>query len=354
MPPAGPGARIAAVDALRGVALVGMAIYHCAWDLSFLQLAPIAPGPDPGWRWFAHVVAGTFLALVGVGLVLATRDGFHAKSYLRRLIKVVVAAAIVTIATRVFLPDAYIFFGILHAIAAASVLALPFLVLPVWLVVVAAVLCLALPALSQGFCLPDWLAPGTGCVVFEHPFGLAFLEGPGWLWLGLGLPPSTLDYVPLLPWFALPLAGIAVARLGLMWQPAEWWGGWQPRRRLGRVLAGAGRWSLAVYLIHQPILLAVLYPAAMLLGPNPAVRAATIENACAADCAMEGQSEAACTAICGCAVDGWTSAGLLDRLATITAIDQLTAAEDALRLDVIRQCLPGAAEPMPGDEPDAD
>jgi uncharacterized membrane protein len=187
---------------------------------------------------FARVVAGSFLFLVGVSLVLATRDGFKPKPFLRRLAIVAGAAVLVTLATWWLTPDSFIYFGILHCIAVSSVLALPFLRLPVWSVLAAAFVCFVAPFLFAG---PSFDAP--------------------WLrWLGLmSYFPDSNDYVPLLPWFGAVLLGIAAARLALPSAVAATWAQWKPANPGARLLAWSGRHSLALYLLHQPLLLTALY-----------------------------------------------------------------------------------------------
>ena len=70
---------------MRGVAIVAMVVYHTAFDLSARSLIPVDILRDPAWIVFARSIASTFLLLVGVGLVLATRRGLRPKPYLRRL-----------------------------------------------------------------------------------------------------------------------------------------------------------------------------------------------------------------------------------------------------------------------------
>lgn len=288
-----PGAsgRWPLIDAIRGVAILAMIVYHAAWDLGYFGLTSIDAAEDPAWRWFAHLIAGTFLALVGVGLVLATRKGFRAPRYLRRLAIIVGAALLVTAGTYWFLPDAFVFFGILHCIAAASVLALPFLRLPVWLTAIAAVACLA---------APHFLA---------HPF----FNDPSWWWLGLStVPPVTVDYVPVLPWFGVTLGGIVLARLTLMWRDESFWSRWQPRAFPGRGLVTAGRWSLLIYLVHQPILIALAYLLSLVLTPSAAVSVEEYSRQCTETCVLDGQSQAACEIQCQCDVQALQRAGILE------------------------------------------
>jgi uncharacterized membrane protein len=229
--------RIEAVDAARGIALLAMAVYHFSWDLSFLQLAAIPVATDPGWKWFARIIAGSFLFLVGVSLVLGHGEGIRWRSFLKRLAIVSAAAAGVTVATYLAFPLAYIYFGILHCIALSSVLALPFLRLPWWA---------ALAAVAMVFAIAEF---GASELLNRWPL----------LWTGLSTRvPFSNDYVPIFPWFAMVLAGVGAARLLAPFLREGRLARWRADGPIGRALAFAGRHSLAIYLLHQPLLLAVL------------------------------------------------------------------------------------------------
>jgi uncharacterized membrane protein len=82
-----------------------------------------------------------------------------------------------------------------------------------------------------------------------------------WLWLGLGrtIPPM-IDYEPVLPWVAPVLAGIAIGRLGTSLWPRL------ARVRLPGWLTWPGRHSLAIYLVHQPVLMGGVWLATRLGG----------------------------------------------------------------------------------------
>ena len=124
--------RVDAIDCARGLALVGMAIYHLSWDLADFRLAPPWLPFTPQMRLFSHVVASAFLVLVGVSLALAHRKGLNPRAFWRRLAIVAGAAALVTAGSFVFAPSEPITFGILHCIAVASLLAWPFVIAPAW------------------------------------------------------------------------------------------------------------------------------------------------------------------------------------------------------------------------------
>lgn len=230
----GPAPRIPAIDIARTVAILGMATFHFARDLEiFGQLPPGTTLYGP-WAWFARGVAGTFLFLAGVSLVLAHGQGIRWRAFARRLGIIVAAALLVSVATFVAMRDTYVYFGILHAIAASSVLALLFLRAPPWLTAGAAVAIWAL----------------------AFAYGRSLFDAPIWGWTGFSITvrPS-IDFVPLVPWLAPCLLGVACARWALA---AGWLSPRTPGRGL-RVLAWPGRHSLVIYLVHQPVLVALVW-----------------------------------------------------------------------------------------------
>ena len=284
-----PVARVGAVDIARGAALLAMAIYHFAWDTEFFGYA--APGMTAvgGWKLFARCIASSFLFLVGVSLVLAHTGGMKWPSWRRRLAMVAAAAALISAATYMATPDAFIFFGILHQIALASLLGLAFLRLPWGLTAVIALLVIAAP----------------------HFLRSAFFDHPALWWVGLSSrnPPSN-DYVPLFPWFGAVLLGIAAAkpalRHGMFARLAAWRpGGWS------RPFTFAGRHSLAVYLIHQPVLIGLIWLFAQIVPAQPLAPTARFIPACRASCA-EMRDAAFCETYCACALDRLQSENLLD------------------------------------------
>jgi uncharacterized membrane protein len=287
--------RIEAVDVGRGVALLAMFIYHFAWDLSYFRLIRTDVAADPAWRWFAHVIAGSFLALVGASLVLAARGGIERGAFLRRLGLVAGAAALVTIGTYFFMPYAYVFFGILHHIAVASVLGLAFLRLPVALTALAAAIAFALP----------FLAVHTA------------LDQPWLLWTGLSrLPVNSGDFVPLFPWFGCVLAGMVLARLALSHIGEERLSAFRAQARPWALLALMGRHSLPIYLVHQPLFIAVLSaflwfrPAAVVVTPASDAEARPFVETCVTTCIGNGQEADICRDACQCTADGLRRDGL--------------------------------------------
>jgi uncharacterized membrane protein len=170
--------RLEAIDLARGFALLAMAIYHFAWDLEFFGYVEPGTTQVGGWRFFARSIATSFLFLVGASLVLAHAKGVNWKSFAKRIAMVAGAAGAITLATWIAVPDAFIFFGILHHIALASVLGLAFLRMPLALVLIAAALVFAAP----------------------HFLRMPFFDHPALWWLGLAPQnPRSNDYVPWRP-----------------------------------------------------------------------------------------------------------------------------------------------------------
>lgn len=225
--------RVPGIDALRGIALCLMFAYHFAFDLRFYRVIAADFEHDPFWLGFRAVIVSAFMALVGVSLVLADRAGAPTAHFWRRIGVIALCAIAASAGSWLLFPRSFIYFGMLHCIAVASVLARPLVRRPAIALAVGVVVVVA-------------------GVAWSHP---AF-DARGLSWLGFTTTkPATEDYVPLAPWAGIALAGIAlghaVARRDFVaLTPLAAGPAW---------LAWLGRHSLAVYMVHQPMLLGVLW-----------------------------------------------------------------------------------------------
>lgn len=232
--------RFPEIDAARGVAVVMMVIFHIAFDLYFLGIMPVAAG-SPQWRVFAMSTAGLFLFLVGVSLSISacnarkklSRNDFILK-YVKRGAGIFALGLAITLVTWIILPGSFIFFGILHLIGLA----------------------IALSPLYTGY---SWQNLAAGSVIILFGPVVAAMRGAGWL-LWLGIPPPafySIDYTPVVPWLGVVLIGVYAGSFAYP-------GGIRKRiiavpGILDQTFGFLGRHSLAVYLVHQPIILGILF-----------------------------------------------------------------------------------------------
>ncbi|HEX5933878.1 MAG TPA: heparan-alpha-glucosaminide N-acetyltransferase, partial [Pseudorhizobium sp.] len=122
--------RITVIDTLRGVALLAMASYHFTWDLEFFGYLEPGTATHGWWKIYARAIASSFLFLAGISLVLAHYPAIRWRSFWKRFAMVAGAALAISIATFIAVRGAWIFFGILHCIAVASLAGLAFVRLP--------------------------------------------------------------------------------------------------------------------------------------------------------------------------------------------------------------------------------
>ncbi|ODT73152.1 MAG: hypothetical protein ABS75_00230 [Pelagibacterium sp. SCN 63-23] len=305
--------RLPIVDMARGVAIVAMVIYHLFWDLSFYRFIAVDVGYDPGWVLFARSILFSFMVLVGVGLVLGHGDGIRWRRFWRRWLFVAGGALLITLGTFLTFPDSFVYFGVLHAIALFSLLGLPFLFTPLWLNGLVAAAILALP------------------LVFSDPLYNAKLFS----WIGFWVvPPPTNDLVPVFPWFGVTLLGIIAARLIRGTAVETRLATIQPQNAPARILAWMGRWSLVIYLVHQPLLLGIIAPLGMAMGTQEASREIEFLNSCQATCEQAGTTAALCAIYCQCGLEGIKRDDLWEPI-----FGGLVSAADQARLDANnRQC----------------
>ena len=225
--------RIAGLDALRGLAIVAMIAYHFCFDLRWFGYARWDFEHDMRWIAARSLILGSFLLLAGVSLVLSAQRPDAQRAFARQVARIAAAALLVTAASYAAFPQTFIRFGVLHAIAVSLLLARPLVPHP------RVALALGLGVIAAG-------------VLFHHP---AF-DAPLLHWIGfMTQRPATEDYVPLFPWAGAMLVGIAVGHV-LAHR------GYAPLAPLARapcMLAWLGRHALAVYLVHQPLLIGLLW-----------------------------------------------------------------------------------------------
>ncbi|HON81760.1 MAG TPA: heparan-alpha-glucosaminide N-acetyltransferase [Methanoregulaceae archaeon] len=239
--------RFPEIDVARGIAVIMMVVFHTAFDLRFLGCVPL--NVSTGFlRLLALSTASLFLFLVGVSLSISAA---HAGTRLTRkdfILKYVIRGAFIfalgmgiSAVTRIVIPSEYVRFGILHLIG-FSVMASPL------------------------YSRSGWQSLLLGAVFIALGPVMAGIRGSPWLLVSGIHPPefSSVDYVPVFPWMGLVLTGVFA---GTAIYPAG-------KRRPGSPgftfppLEVLGRHSLAIYLVHQPVIIAVILLFSAVLGMN--------------------------------------------------------------------------------------
>jgi len=226
-------ARISGVDALRGAALCLMFVYHFSFDLRFYRVITSDFEHDAFWLGFRAVIVASFMTLVGISLVLSDRAGATAGHFWKRIAVIAACAVAASAGSYVLFPRTFIFFGILHCIAVASVLAWPLV---------------RRPRLALGI--------GIAVIVAGLAYSNPLFDTRALAWVGFTTyKPPTEDFVPLFPWAGVVLLGIAAGHglVRMAFRPVE------PLANAPRWLRFIGRHSLVVYMVHQPILLGLLW-----------------------------------------------------------------------------------------------
>lgn len=227
--------RFPELDLLRTVAILCMVAYHGAYDLAFFHYWDI-PVMDGGWHVFQVCTASLFLLLVGAGFAVGSKgkaDDALWRAQRKRFLRIGAAALLVSVATWIFDSHTYVRFGVLHLIAVSALL---------------------LPLARR---LGTYaIVAGIAGIIFAGILRPTEALQP--LAMILGLPPPgflSADYFPLLPWFGVILIGYGLGHAfyasSTDWRLAAF-------DHIPAPVTWPGKHSLAIYLVHQPILLAIL------------------------------------------------------------------------------------------------
>lgn len=249
------------LDALRGIAVVLMVVYHFLFDLAYLYEWDI-PVTGDAWMTAVFITATLFFLLVGICFVISwerasstvypepfdgTQDRlrrgtqhdtlFLYPKYLRRGLLIFSGGMLITLITWWATPDFFVKFGALHLIGVAALLQPFFIPLKKWNALLGSIIIVLPPLLT----IPT--LPSLPSLLFFVGF-----PAPNF---------SSLDYFPLLPWFGVILLGMALG-YALYIPPRQ-----AALRALGtipyhRTLLFLGRRSLWIYFAHQPVILLIL------------------------------------------------------------------------------------------------
>lgn len=235
--------RVYLMDELRGILIIGVVLYHLLYDLAVLFPVGI-PWMFSDWMNQArNVCTGSLIVISGISC-------HYSRSNLRRGLRTFGWGMALTLVTGLVMPSQFIIFGILHFFGAAMML---YALLSPLLEKIP-----TLPGLAGSVLLflLTWTVysgfirvPGAVIYLPDFLYDKPLLFPLGFACTGI----TSADYYPLMPWGFLFLAGSFFGRYvkeGRL--PDLCYRSHLPR------LAWLGTHTMAIYLIHQPVIYGVL------------------------------------------------------------------------------------------------
>ena len=232
-----PKYRFQTLDMARGAAVLLMVAFHFCYNLEYFGLVEINIKEAAFWISFRGFIVSSFVFIAGISLYLSSTKRTDFGSHLKKQKWLAICALLVSLATYPIFPESWIYFGVLHFILTARIL------------------CFAL----TGFFYSN-LILGLGFIwagmTIENE-----LFNPKWInWLGFTThKPFTEDYVPLFPWLGVFVLGMFLGRF-LLSQPGR------PELKnkhysgcAAGILTLSGQNSLLIYIVHQPLLMGMIY-----------------------------------------------------------------------------------------------
>lgn len=217
------------LDLLRGGGVVLMVLFHIGYDLAHFGYASYVTTRDIEWITFRGIVLSMFLLAVGMSAYLAYRDGIKYSKLIRTLVKLILVSVLISVGSYLAFPQNWIYFGVIHFIAVALVVSLIFVKTPKLSLVVGIVI------------IVSYL---MGYSPFDYIFAYSVVQ-----W---NIPSFTVDVVSFTPWFGVVLIGIFVMDKKIFGLKIQ-------HNKITRRVAFLGRHSLAIYLLHQPMLFGLFY-----------------------------------------------------------------------------------------------
>lgn len=233
--------RINFVDYGRSFAIIAMIIYHFAYDLGqfgFVDLQVVISGP---WKLFATIIGTSFLFISGFSFWIMISKEFNLKRFLKRLSILIFSSLIISIVTYIYLGNSFIFFGILHLLACCTIIGILLFRIPYLILIIISILIFITPQIFKSdFFQPKYLS-----------------------WIGLyGKSTGSADFYPFFPWSSSFIFGLAISKIIFKRKILNSEKVSFKKNNIAfikRCLLWSGRNSLLIYLIHQPILICLIY-----------------------------------------------------------------------------------------------
>jgi len=221
--------RIWEIDALRGFCILLMVSYHFIFDLNYFFAIDTIIN--------IHILSYAVYFFAGVFIFVSGISSHFSRNTLKRGLIVLLAAALISVATYLYDKSEFIVFGILQFLGVSMI-----------------IIYFLKKALNK---LNELMVLIIGLLFVVIGIYMSNIIVSTNLLLPLGLIPasfSSLDYFPLLPWFGVFLSGYVFGSVFYRERKTLF-----PRLRTFPIFEFLGRNSLIIYLLHQPILFGLFY-----------------------------------------------------------------------------------------------
>ncbi|MFA7298062.1 MAG: heparan-alpha-glucosaminide N-acetyltransferase [Candidatus Absconditabacterales bacterium] len=217
--------RITELDFLRGIALILMIYFHLIWSMKEMF------GYDVSYAFGINFYIGKISAILFIlisGIVYS-----FGRFNLKRFLLLAGIAIIISVATYFYSDATFIKFGIIHFFALSSLVALLFSKSNKYLSILI----------------------GIGIIVAGFRINTIHMNSDYLFFVGIVSKSfQSADFYPLIPWFGIYLIGMGLSKIFYTTK----------QNVFGKTLHFApidfvGRNTLIIYLIHQPIIIGILY-----------------------------------------------------------------------------------------------
>jgi len=249
------------LDALRGLSIVMMLCHHFIFDVRYLlEIDMFAFQESDIFGYLAQpLFISVFLSVSGICCQFS-------KNNLKRAVRMGIAALTLSVMMGVFSlvfdEGLFVFFNILHLLTVGTLI--------YWLI----------DKLESRKALKESMQPKDNIIiqsrnnVYFLVAAMVFLLGiqvvpeisgnvSTYLFLPLGILPKNYlpmgDYLPMIPWLGIFLIGIVIGRSAYRDKKSLFPGAPPMLLKLTKPFEWVGRNSLVVYLLHQPVMLAILF-----------------------------------------------------------------------------------------------
>lgn len=210
------------VDLMKALAIFLMVFFHLNYDLTLFGFTQVDFFNNPFWFYLPRFIVSLFLISSGASLVFAHKLKFDNKKYLIRSLKLLLFALIISLSTYLFDRDRWVFMGTLHCLFITGLIGIFFIQRPK-------------------------LSLILSCVVL-----ILVLMGYDTAFLSRNLGTKSMDFIPPYPWMGMVWFGIFLGHQNLLKYQLK-------KSKFLSFCQTLSHHSLKIYLVHQPILISLIY-----------------------------------------------------------------------------------------------